>query len=50
MFTQIVVLYICCLLNLPTWCKVLVTAAIAINLTRAGYGFCKGFYGIDEKE
>lgn len=47
MFTQIVVLYICYLLELPTWCKALMFIGIAINLTRFGYGICKGYNNLD---
>lgn len=43
MFTQIVVLYICYLLELPTWCKALMVVGMAINCARFGYGFCKGY-------
>lgn len=47
MFTQIVVLYICYQLDLPTWCKALMFAGMAVNLTRLGYGICKGFNKLD---
>ncbi len=42
MFTQIVVLYICYLLNLPTWCRVLMYAGIMVNLVQFGFGLCDG--------
>lgn len=42
MITQIVVLYIACLLNLPTWCKLLLCLGIGINFARFGYGLCLG--------
>lgn len=41
MFTQIVVLYLCYLLELPTWCKVLMLIGMACNLVRLGYEACK---------
>lgn len=47
MFTQIVVLFVCYLLELPTWCKVFMFIAIGVNLMRFGYGICKGFNKLD---
>lgn len=47
MFTQIVVLFICYTLELPTWCKALMFAGVAINLMRFGYGISKGFDKLD---
>lgn len=37
MLTQIVVLYMAYTYNLPTWCKVLLGIAIALNVTRILY-------------
>jgi len=41
MLTQAVVLYMTYTYNLPTWCKVLVWMAIAINVFRFIYGIYK---------
>lgn len=41
MFTQAVVLYMAYTYSLPTWCKVLVWMAIAINVLRFIYSIYK---------
>ena len=41
MFTNIVVLYIAYILNLPVWCKVLPSIAIAINFIQFTYEIYK---------
>ena len=41
MFTNIVVLYTAYILNLPIWCKVLPSIALAINFIQFTYGIYK---------
>ena len=41
MLANIVVLYIAYILNLPVWCKVLPSIAIAINFIQFTYGIYK---------
>lgn len=41
MLTQIVVLYMAYAYNLPTWCKVFLGIAIALNVIRFLCGICE---------
>lgn len=41
MLCQIVLLYICCLCGLPTWCKAFTCISLGLNIAKIGYGFCK---------
>lgn len=43
MFTKIIVLYMTYILDLPTWCKVLMSMSLAFDLVRFGIGLHKGF-------
>lgn len=45
MLTDVVVLNIAYMLNLPTWCKILPAISLAIKLVQFGYVVCESLIG-----
>lgn len=45
MLTQIVVLYMAFIYDLPTWCKVFLIISLCLNIMGLGYKTCKSMNG-----